>query len=307
MKPLSDAHVRLGRALRQVRASAGLTTRQVPKSDPHRSFFSSAHISLVERGCAVPSQELIDAYVGIAGHSRQELVALLAQATAASRLATSARRRGIAPAVSDPPPREVSPGLTRQEVQRHYVVVTNEVDYIFDRNGCIREVQCKVALRALSANTSLCYAGFSYAADMQRGVLRLKPSTGATLLECRESPTGAIQAFLQLDHPISPSDAENHVVAFSVRVSSIQRALPRLRYHAADGNQQLSLGAEFQSSYAPEQIWRFRGPDVVDAEHPLDENTFFPAPSAVYQHTFEHLVPNWCYGFAWLWPSLPET
>ena len=198
----------------------------------------------------------------------------------------------------------MSPGLTRQEVQRHYVVVTNEVDYIFDLNGCIQEARCRVGLRALSPNTSLCYAGFSYAADMRRGVLRLEPGIGARLLECRESPTGAIQAFLQLDHPISPSDAENGFVAFTVRVSSTERALPRLRYHAANGNQQLNLGAQFHPLYGPEQIWRFSGPDVVDAEHPLDENIFPLTPSAMYRHNFDQLVPNWCYGFAWLWPHL---
>ena len=107
MKPISDAHARLGRALRQVRESAGITTRQIPKADLRQPFFSSAHISLVERGCAVPSQELIDAYVGIAGRYRQELLTLLAQATAASRLAANARRRGIAANAADPPPREV--------------------------------------------------------------------------------------------------------------------------------------------------------------------------------------------------------
>jgi hypothetical protein len=303
MKPISDAHARLGRALRQVRESAGLTTRQIPKADLRQPFFSSAHISLVERGCAVPSQELIDAYVGVAGRYRQELRAQLAQATAASRLATNARRRGIANDAVDLPPQEVSLELTRQEVQRHYAVVANEAVYGFDGNGGICEVRCAVALRALSPNTSLCYAGFSYPADARRGVLTLEPKIGATLLECRESPTGAIQAFLQLNDSISPNDAEDYSIAFVLYVTSTQRALPRLRYHAANGNQQLSLRAEFQAPYVPQQIWRFGGPDVVDAEHPLRENIFPSAATAGYGHLFDQLVPNWCYGFAWLWPT----
>ena len=181
--------------------------------------------------------------------------------------------------------------------------MANDAAYSFDVNGGIREVRCGVALRALSPNTSLCYAGFSYPADARRGVLTLEPEAGATLLECRESPTGAIQAFLQLNSPISPSDAEDYLVTFVVHVSSIERALARLRYHAANGNQRLNLRAQFQPPCLPQQIWRFSGPDVVDAEHPLEENIFALSAPAVYGHVFEQLVPNWCYGFAWLWPA----
>lgn len=304
MKAISEAHLRLGRALRQVRDSAGLTTRQIPKADPQQPFFSSAHISLVERGCAVPSQELIDAYIGIAGHYRQELLTLLAQATAASRLAASARRRGLATEVADPPPQQVSPELTRQDVQRHYAVVANAADYLFDAIGAIRRVHCRAALRALSPNTSLCYAGFSYSTDARRGVLQLEPTDGVTLVACRESPTGAIQAFLQLDHPISPSDGEDYRLAFTVHVNTTERAMPRLRYHAADGSKELSLRAAFHQYHTPQQIWKFGGPDVVDAEHPLEENIFPSATPAVYSNEFGGLVPNWCYGFAWLWPPL---
>lgn len=305
MKPISDAHVRLGRSLRQGRESVHLTTRQIPKADPSHAFFSSAHISLVERGCAVPSQELIDAYVAIAGHNREELLTLLSQATAASRRAANARRRGIAPEAADVPPQEVSPELTRQEVQRHYTVATNDTVYRFDANGGICTLECTVALRALSSNTSLYYADFSYPADTRRGVLRIEPRTGATLLACRESPTGAIQVFLHLDHPISPSDAANYPITFVVHVSSTERALPRLRYYAAHGNLRLNLRAEFQAPYTPKQIWYFSGPDVVDAEHPLEGNTFPITRSAAYEHAFTQLVPTWCYGFAWLWPRTP--
>jgi hypothetical protein len=305
MKPISEAHARLGRALHRMREAAGLTTRQIPKPDPQHPFYSSPHISLVERGCAVPSHELIDAYVGIAGGHRQELLALLSQAAAASRLAANARRRGLTIEPTDAPPQVVSPELTRQDVQRHYSVVFNNATYLFDSNGCINQVICKVALRALSPDTALCYAGFSYPADTRRGVLRLEPDAGASLLECRESDTGAIQTFLQLDRTISPSDDENYLIALTLHVSSPERAVPRLRYHAADGNQQLSLRAEFKRPYNPKRVWKFSGPDVVDAEHPLDENIFPPASSA-YEHTFDQLVPNWCYGFAWVWPPVAD-
>src|SRR5206468_453085 len=138
----------------------------------------------------------------------------------------------------------------------------------------------------------LCYAGFSYPADARRGVLRLEPRIGATLVACRESLTGAIQAFLRLDHAISPSDVADYPIAFVVHVSSGERALPRLRYHAANGNLQLNLRTQFRSPYTPEQIWHFSGPDVVDAEYPLEDNVLPVTKSAAYEHAFTQLVPN---------------
>ena len=45
-----QARERLGAALRRVRRAAGVTTRRVPKVGGSDTFYTSAHISLVESG-----------------------------------------------------------------------------------------------------------------------------------------------------------------------------------------------------------------------------------------------------------------
>lgn len=299
MQPISAAHVRLGQALRAARVAAGIKTRYVPSDRPDRRYFSSSHISLVENGRTAPSPELIDAYARFSADGSM-LRALYEQALAAAGEAAR-RRRGSQATSESAPPQELGELTSRDDVQRHYVVERNDVDYFFDATGAMRLVRCSVALRAKSSGVRLYYAGHSYPADQRPGVLSVHVESGARIEEVRESESGSLQTFFALDRPISPADSDPYELIFTVAVHSSVVSIPRLRYHAVQGNQRMTLRAQFQPPALPDQIWWFAVPSVVDAEHPRPESALSLVETNEYSRDFDRLVPGWCYGFGWTW------
>jgi hypothetical protein len=306
-RTLSEAHARLGRALRATRTRAGISTRSVPKTPPagwaaaDPPYYSSGHISLVEAGATAPSPELVEAYAAMPGAGRAELRSLHEQMLAATREAARRRRQGSDTPPGPVPPQDMGEVSSRHDVQQHYVIVSTEADYRFGPSGAIRDVVCTVALRARAAGVRLYYTGFSYPADQRPGVLRVEVLSGAAVLAAQESPSGAVGCYFRLDRELAPDDAEPYAVAFRVAVRSERRAAPRLRYFATGGSEQLLLRAAFDTAADPGSVWWFAVPDIVDAEHPAPGQDVPGEPAAVYAHRFERLVPGWCYGFAWAW------
>lgn len=300
-KPLSDAHARLGRALRATRTRAGISTRLVPKNQPERPHYSSGHISLVESGATAPSPELIEAYLAMPECDSTEIRSLYEQMQAATRDAGRRRRQGGGGAASQRPPRDMGEVGSRHDVQQHYLVASTEASYRFGPTGAIRDVVCTVTLRARTPGVRLYYSGFSYPADQRTGVLRVQARSGASLAAAQESPSGAVGTYFALDRDLSPDDPAAHTVVFAVTVDSERRAAPRLRYFAAGGTEQLILRAAFEAPAEPDPVWWFSVPDVVDAEHPAPGQDVPRSPAGVRERRFERLVPGWCYGFAWAW------
>jgi transcriptional regulator with XRE-family HTH domain len=298
MKEISAAHLRLGQELRRIRKGSGVSTRQVRKLYSSEEYFSSGHISLVENGRTVPSPELVDAYAELAGDSTR-LRALYAQMLAASASAARQRRGGTAQAET-PAPQTLADVTTREEIQQHYVVERHEAEYSFEPAGAIEAVHFTVALRAVSENVRLYCSGHQYAADPRPGVLLVEAESGAGLLSIRESVTGAVQSFFQLDRAIGPSDPEPCTVTYRLHVNSQVRSAPHLRYHAEEGNLSLVLHTRFQPPTVPTRIWWF-GAKLLDAEHHQPNNELPVDDAHSYSRTFEQLVPGWCYGFGWIW------
>ena len=133
------------------------------------------------------------------------------------------------------------------------------MDYFFDATGAMRLVRCSVALRAKSSGVRLYYAGHSYPADQRPGVLSVHVESGARIEEVRESESGSLQTFFALDRPISPADSDPYELIFTVAVHSSVVSIPRLRYHAVQGNQRMTLRAQFQPPALPDQNLVVRG------------------------------------------------
>jgi len=304
MAPISEAHRRLGRAMRNTRVTAGITTRNVAKLDSE-GFYSSAHISLVENGLTAPSPELVDTYASM-GTTGAELRSLYQQVIAATQNAARRRRRGNPQAsmASDEllgtPPRIVTAQTDRRDVEQHYVAESYDAHYRFGQFGEVLNVRCEVALRAKTRGVCLYHSGFTYPADPRKDVLKVEPLRGCTVSESRESASGALDIYFRLDHELSPLDAKPHVVAFLVNVDTVAKAAPRLRYFADAGKEELNLTATFHPSTLPQLLWWFAAPDVIDAEHLVADHEL-ANHDATYNHQFSRLVPGWCYGFNWIW------
>lgn len=300
-----QARERLGAALRRVRQAAGVTTRQVPKAGGSETFYTSAHISLVESGATAPSLDLIEGYVRIGGDSA-ELRSLYHQAEAAATAAD--RRRRLGDSTPEPlPPRDGASVEDRDEVQRHYVVVAQEMHYRFNPDGSIQDCRALVRVRAKSPAVRLCYVGFIYPADQRPGVLSIEPGDGVTLDHLRESETGMIAAFLKLDRDLYPDEPEPFAFSFRLDVDSANRALPRLRYFADAGTERLVLSAEFLPEAEPKDLWWFGARDIVEVENRRPGHALMHDGNGLYERTFDELVPTWCYGFAWSWDAPQGT
>lgn len=297
--PISEAHARLGAAMRKARETAGLSTRRMPK-DESGDFYSSGHISLAEAGAVAPSLELVDTYARVGG-GMAELRSLYQQVTAATRMAGRRRRQGSELDAGAWPPRDALATLDRHEVQEHYVVVSQEAQYSFTGTGAIRALVCTVQLRAKVPGVCLYHAAFAYPTDQRAGVLTVEPIFGATVADLRESVTGAVALYLRLDRDLHPDDLHPYFLSFRVRVGSRMRAAPRLRYFAGVGNERLVVRADYAPAAIPAAIWWFAAADVVDAELRLPGRELEPTDGGSYERTFDRLVPSWCYGFAWNW------
>jgi hypothetical protein len=299
-RPISEAHHRLGRALQQAREAAGITTRNVPRDNAEHPFFSSGHISLVENGRTPPSSELIDSYARFSGNGA-ELRALHSLAQASSAAAGRRRRQGRSAEAVVPPPRSSVDVKHRDDLQKHYVVVSNDAEYTFNEKAAISAAVFTVTLRPKSDGVLLYYAGHSYPSDQRKGVLGIQAMSGCTVESIRESPRGALATIFRLDRALLLRDAECYELTFRLAVDTAVPAASWLRYHAATGNTRMALAAHFHVSALPRHAWWFAVPDVVDSEHPQADHSLWPDRHNSYRRSFDRLVPGWCYGMSWLW------
>jgi hypothetical protein len=298
MNEKSEYPARLGAALRRDRLAAGLSTRQIPRPDMPATCFTSAHISLVERGKATPSPELVESYEVFAANPG-ELRVLYELMFSATQRKNRERRHGSA-AASPLPPVQLTDLISREDIQQHYLVQASSTVYEFSEYGSISELRTEVKLRAKVPGVRYCAAGHHYPADQRRGVLHVEALAGATIADTRESNHGALRSFFELDAEISPTDLEPYQMAFRVIVDSTALALPRLRFFAEEGSQQLRLQANFHPLALPKQIWWFSDCKPVDIEHAAGTE-FPPSSTGSYGREFGRLVPNRCYGFGWRW------
>jgi hypothetical protein len=191
----------------------------------------------------------------------------------------------------------------RHDVQRHYIIVSNQAEYFYGPTGAIREAECTVALRARTPGVRLFYSGHSYPSDQRTGVVEIQSVAHARIAEKRESPSGAVATFFHLDRELFPADPEPHILKFRIIIHSNVSSVPRLRYFATEGNQQLILRAVFPEPAMPSRMWWFAQQDIVAAEQAIAEHELRLSVNGGYDHVFDDLIPGWCYGFAWQWPE----
>lgn len=301
MEPITEAHRRLGQALRRVRKAAALTTHQVPSPQGDGQYMNDGHVSLYERGMKAPSSELVEIYINMAGtDDAAELRYLYKLMQVAAEDKRQRQRLGGVQAPETVPPRRADDVSSREQVQRHYVTAVNDTTYLFNGAGALEQVDCAVTIRALRPDVYLYYTGFNYIADQRQGVLRAEAGSGASLCRVQEGETGALRLYFLLKDPLSPDD-EPYTINFRILVSSSERAWPRLTYHGGPDTGRLVVRACFQALSLPQRIWRFGAADAVDAEHCRPGSELLPGPDGCYAGTFDHLLPEWRYGIAWVW------
>jgi hypothetical protein len=119
--------------------------------------------------------------------------------------------------------------------------------------------------------------------------------------DLRESETGAVAVYFELDRELNPGDSEPMSASFRVLINSQVRALPRLRFFADSGTERLTVAAEFPPPVNPTALWWFAAADPIDAEYRAHGREVAPVGGGRYVRTFNDLVPTWCYGLAWTW------
>jgi transcriptional regulator with XRE-family HTH domain len=293
---LSDAHVQLGRALREVREALGLSTRQVPG-------FTTGQVSSVENGHTVPSLDFVETYIRLGGNGAL-LLSLYEQMRAvsldSSRQRRAERKSGRSTVLDIRPPENIGEVRDHSDVQQHYIKEVNDAHYVFNSQGIIEEMRCAVTIRAKRPGVRLFYTGLVYDADRRRGVIRVDEGEGGMLVAAQESDTGSIHAYFDLGYPLEPT-ASPHTITFTVRINSQIPTKPLLVFHSSQARQQLILRAQFKAPAVPERIWWFGAPDTVDAEHAATDRIFSPDASNYYYRSFSDLALSWCYGFGWVW------
>ncbi|MBB4930404.1 transcriptional regulator with XRE-family HTH domain [Lipingzhangella halophila] len=294
--PVSDEHRDLGRLLRDARASAGATTRDV-------ALYSSGHISNVENGHVMPSTELVYYYVkefGCDGHVAR-------QALDRARRASEERRRTQRLVQRSQGQRwgafHVTPDSPASEIREGYKVRESEAYYRVDERGVITEVDVIRVIRAVQPGVSLISVAHNYHYDAEVGVLSLEPGIGCSLAALRETGFGYLYAVLRLDRELNPDDGDAYSLSYRVHVSSSVPARPLLRYQARAGNDRYALRVLFTPPVLPQEVWWFSERDVFATEMPAPAQSerIFPAnPSGFYFRDFTR-IDNLHTGIAWRW------
>ncbi|WP_436495547.1 hypothetical protein [Actinokineospora sp. HUAS TT18] len=247
-----------------------------------------------------PSLDYVEAIVELGGDASL-LRSLYEQMRAYVHHTSRERRRGKSVVLDLVPPHRPEDVADHSDVQQHYAREANDAHYIFNEDGVVEEVRLSVTIRATTPGVRLFYTGHTFDADRRPGVLRIEEGAGGSLVQLRESPSGAVQAYFELDHDLAPSDAQPHVLSWRVLVDSSVRTSPILTFHCSPGTQRLSLRADFKAPALPQSIWWFSAPDTIDAEHPRPDATFASSPGGSYSKSFDSLTPGWSCGLGWVW------
>ncbi len=294
--PLSEAHARLGEELQRLREGAGVKNRDIPG-------FSTGQVSNVESGCTAPSRDFVDTYIRLFGEgARIEALYEQMRRTAERKKQEQLRSRRSNAREPSRPPQSLDEVSTREDVMKHIAVEAHEAYCILGSAGAIEEMWSVISIRAKSPSVRLYYAGHFYDADPRPGVLELSAVAGASLAGVRESEVGALKSYFLLDRPLEPDEPEPYVFSYRVRVRSAKRAQSQLAFYSLPGTLRMTLRAQFTAPSKPQKLWWVAAPNMVNLEHEPDHE-LLPLEDDVYYREFGRLVPNWCYGFSWLWPD----
>ncbi|WP_460862787.1 hypothetical protein [Nocardiopsis coralliicola] len=283
--PVSEAHSRLGQLLRAARASAGATTRDV-------AFYSSGHISNVENGHVMPSENLVYYYVENFGSDERAVRSALEAARQATRGRREQQRvRALRP---------VTPESEIADIRRGYRVVENDASFRIGPRGAVEQVDVIREIAARRPGTRFVVARYAYLNDMRPGVLRAAAGTGCSIARISQNALGYLVAILELDRPVGPEDGPV-TYSYRVRVDSPEPVRPALRYHAHERLQRLSLRVQFAPEAAPGTVWWFSGARPFDVEEGAEAGERIPANEIGFYHRRFRPEPGGYVGIAWEW------
>jgi hypothetical protein len=276
--------VRLGDALRAIRIAARKTTRQV-------DGFSTSHVSNVENGHVLPSEDLVATYVRMGGESGR-LLALLERARRARGLSTG----------DEAPWTELlaDPNTDPHVLRRGYAIEKIADTYILGSEGQAIANTHRVTIRPLFDGARYFPFRHAYGEDPRRGVSVVEPGPGCSMPILEESDNGTIYAVIGFEPSTSSSDGARHL-EWTIRFDTSVRARPQVSAGTSSPVTRASVRVNFNASLLPNAVWWFRAADPLAGDMSAPDRNHFPVGgSEGYERTFHNLDHEW-WGLGWSW------
>jgi transcriptional regulator with XRE-family HTH domain len=287
---LSTAHADLGAALRKARLEASLSTREVG--------FSSGHVSQVERGLVVPSQQFLDRYVelGVDRNTAEGLLARVAQ-EARRRRHSDLQHAGVRTAA---PTAQIDGGTDPEDIRRHYDVRESTASFIYTADRRLNATEASLLLESRADAVFFYYTGFTVLYEnRQPEPPGIEVVQGGTLERTNRSPLGKTDVFIRLDSPLDRGESSR--LTYRIHLDSDTLDTPYTMYVARPGNLRHDVEVHFHQDATPADIWWYAGPDPQAPSTPRPTRRLTRNGSTRYTHSFRDLVGGWCYGMTWSW------
>lgn len=271
----------LGAALRAARVDAGITTRGF-------AGYSSGHVSQVENGKVLPSEDMVRAYIGVGGEPGR-LLGLLDRARA---LRSASEDPVAANELSSP---RSDPYLLR----RGYTIESVHDVHSFGAERRLLSMTHRTVVHPVHERARFFPIRYSYQDDPRPGVATVEGAGGCVVAMVEEDAIGVVYAVL--DFLQAPRDEVGAVeVAWEITVTSSVPSRPQVVAGTSTRLPVATVGVEF-TAQSPAEIWPFRG---------FDERAGLSKPGAAavplvdrrHHQRFENLETEW-WGLAWTWPS----
>ena len=288
-EPISNAHRRLGKELKQARERANLTLRDL-------GDYSSGHLSNVEHGYVMPSAELLEYYSTKAACNRARLSTLHEAAMVAG-----ARRRGSGGRRGVPIPQTV-PATCRDPalIRNQYSLEHDEHTYFLDRHGVTRRVSRRLAMRARAKGVTLMHVA-QLLAEGESQHVQISPREGCLVAEMARTGSRLIEAYL-LFGSADPTDRKPQYISYDMQIAGALSPSCRIDHQAMERGQHLTMRVLFEPRRYPKTVWWFEGGSYLATFRDADESNILPEdPDGAYTRDFDSPIRGWFYGLSWHW------
>lgn len=293
--PKSDAHARLGQALRDLRKERGFSQRELAGER-----FSNGHLANVENGLATPSTELLEQYTDVCGGDYGLLELMLRDVLATTEHERRKRRaseRGEeqlttqATDMYDPP-----------DPFRLYSIDSIESHVTYDGHGIPTELRIVLTIRAKVHGLNRYYFGMGCHGDYRRGVVTLESGFGCSIGSFTESDKGVHNGYFLLDRELSPDNQQAHTFSFRVIYHTHVRADWPIISQPKTDTARYVLAAQFTPPSLPKRVWWFDTATAVEAEDdPTDDQLYLQDTGGFYRKEFTRLTRGRVYGLNGEW------
>lgn len=271
----------LGAELRKVREGAGRSTRQMAP-------FSSGHISNVERGQVLPSEDLVLLYAGLGG-SHAQLTGLLMRAKE--------------------PPRPVhfddadldDPSTDPHVLRRGYVVEAVEDVHFYGPQRQPTRTMHRATIR-LQDGARFFPFRHTLEEDPRPGVSTIHPGDGCEVALVEEGEDGTLYAVLAVD-PSVRDELGRSTFGWTIELDTTAVGQPRILGGSRSRIPAATKRAHFDPTAVPGEVWWFRDFDISGRTlSQARRNRLRPNLAHVFTHEFVNVQEEW-WGLAWSWPE----